>query len=62
MGRGALRSKRKRARFCAGKAAFSSQEEALQVSPKHNPYVCPHCGAWHLTSKTLEGGVLGKPS
>lgn len=53
MGKGSLRWRRRRANFCAGKAAFLSEEEAQELNPAQTAYHCPQCGSWHLTSAPM---------
>lgn len=49
-----------------GKQSFHGQREALGqvrfmarllrgrgMRPPHRPYLCPHCGYWHLTKSDL---------
>lgn len=53
MGAGKGRWRRKMGNHCAGKTPFVSEEEARECNPLHTPYVCPTCGAWHLTSSSM---------
>ena len=44
-----------------GKRSYRSKAKALKaartssVRPKLEPYVCPECGDWHLTSQQNKG-------
>jgi hypothetical protein len=49
----ARRSKAKHRRICAGKASFSTEEEAERLARlyQQKPYQCPICQQWHNTSQ-----------
>lgn len=36
---------------CRFKRRFATEKAAQAAHKEHRPYLCPHCGGWHLTSK-----------
>lgn len=39
-------------RVCASKTSYHTESLARQAAARHRlqPYKCPHCTAWHLTT------------
>lgn len=44
------RRRNKRHNGCRGKARYATFGEAKSDQPAQQPYLCPSCKCWHLTS------------